>query len=308
MIGMASSADCGEGCLLAGLHGLISRPIRPQELFGAIERALLAPVFDPRVGLENVADDMELLLELAGVAQREFPELMTRIRMAISLGDALQLKRSAHTIKGWLGTYTRSGHETFEAARSLERMGTEGNLAGAEQAFTALERGVGSFLTYLAAFTSSDVPIGTSQQVWQTIENLAGAWRAALASSAVRPTEMVFDEEGAVAHAGGDGEVLRHLSDIFLANRKGFMFAIRQAVEKGSGDELARWAFTLKNLAGMLCGWRVWEAASTLEKIGQEGCPTLEAYNLLEAAVGDFERCLQEFLQRISASEEASTT
>jgi hypothetical protein len=85
------------------------------------------------------------------------------------------------------------------------------------------------------------------------------------------------------------------------------MFAIRQAVEKGDGDELARWAFTLKNLAGMLCGWRVWEAASGLEKMGQAGRPALKDYHALEETVGNFEKCLKDWQLHVDKTLEQST-
>jgi CheY-like chemotaxis protein len=302
IVGMTSDTDCRNRCLLAGMHGIILRPIQPKELFDAIERQLLAPIMDWDGVLAGVSDDMELFVEVCDHVLRDWPSMLTQIRIAIFMKDAAYLKKAAHTAKGCSSFF--ASKDISQAARTLEAMGADRNLAGAEEAFAILERGVWSLLTYLAPFAGADPRLEAAQQVSDTIKALEGRF----VTSALQPTGQVFDEGTFSVDVKVNRQVLTHLSGIFLANRTYLMFAIQQAVARGDCRELERSAHTLKNLAGILCGWRVWEAASTLEKMGQEGCPTLEAYNLLEAAVGDFERCLQEFLQRISASEEASTT
>src|SRR5262249_1113785 len=122
-----------ERCLAAGMDGYISKPLRPRDLFETVEG--LAPAdggggppadgseaaVGPAVALARVGDDRALLKELIGLFLAECPRWLAAIREAIRQGDAAELRRAAHSIKGTVGTF--GAPAAFEAAQRLETMG-----------------------------------------------------------------------------------------------------------------------------------------------------------------------------------------
>jgi PAS domain S-box-containing protein len=181
-----------ERFLAAGLDAYVSKPIKPQELFGAIEAALrrsakllaiAGQLTDQRKALEEparstppdhpdapprtdefvpLADpvaptapeasgfDESAALTLAGgdrLFLRDQVELflatcgdyLAAIRQALAVGDAATLFLSAHNFKGQVTTFSSPAQQ---AAARLERLGREGELAGAQAAWAALEQEV----------------------------------------------------------------------------------------------------------------------------------------------------------------------
>jgi response regulator RpfG family c-di-GMP phosphodiesterase len=154
-----------ERCLAAGMDRYVSKPISVAELLAAVEGAVptAAPavetasrdVFDPEKALSRVGDDRKLLGELAEIFLEECPKLLTDVRQAVAARDAIRLKRSAHTLKGTVDNF--AAQAVFEAAFRLERMGRDGNLAGVEAAWAALEEEMERFRPALAAFAGKDI-------------------------------------------------------------------------------------------------------------------------------------------------------
>ena len=77
-----------------------------------------------------------MIAELAGLFLAECPGLETGIREAIDGGNAADLRRHAHTLKGSAGVFQAGA--TVDAAQRLEKMGREGDLDGAEEVLEAL--------------------------------------------------------------------------------------------------------------------------------------------------------------------------
>ncbi|MEP6936532.1 MAG: PAS domain S-box protein, partial [Chthoniobacterales bacterium] len=141
-----------ERCLQAGMDGYITKPIRPEELWQAIETLLPAVSPLPQApaatmqansdlmqsaALESVGGDVEGLQELANIFLDESSKLMPEIREAVARGDATAFRNGAHTLKGAVGIF--GADAARDAARRLESLGREGDLAHAHQAYTALE-------------------------------------------------------------------------------------------------------------------------------------------------------------------------
>jgi signal transduction histidine kinase/CheY-like chemotaxis protein/HPt (histidine-containing phosphotransfer) domain-containing protein len=172
-----------ERCLAAGMDGYISKPIQARELFGAIqalvpdtqaeadtpgaERAEEISVHGvvesegvAERGTEEVLDKATLLARLGGredrlrnivtVFMKESAELLTETRDALTRGDASQLKRSAHSLKGAVGVFGIAG--ATEAAQELESMGQTGDLRRAEEVYPTLEKAIARLTRVLAAF------------------------------------------------------------------------------------------------------------------------------------------------------------
>jgi CheY-like chemotaxis protein len=127
-----------ERCLAAGMDGYVSKPIQPRELWQAIEalvpangaeQEMASPAVDVREALDRVGGDAELLHELADVFLADCPRMWRNLGEALGKGDARQVARAAHALKGSVATFgARAAHGLAE---QLERKGREGDLTQA---------------------------------------------------------------------------------------------------------------------------------------------------------------------------------
>jgi CheY-like chemotaxis protein len=160
-----------ELCLGAGMDAYVSKPVRAKELFGAIEAlapranarptapaaAAPAPVVvgpDWAAALDYLGGDRRLLRTLIQAFLAECPRWLADIRQAIAHGNAADLKRAAHNIKGSTGHFGARG--AFEAAQKLEMVGRSGILAGAEEARARLEAELENLQPALTAFVTGN--------------------------------------------------------------------------------------------------------------------------------------------------------
>jgi CheY-like chemotaxis protein len=96
------------------------------------------PSIDHAAALEKLGGDEELLVEIIDLYLDDSPQVVEKIRAAVADGDAEGAWKAAHRLKGSVGSL--SAHPAFEAARDLEVVGREGDLADAAAALERLER------------------------------------------------------------------------------------------------------------------------------------------------------------------------
>ena len=80
-------------------------------------------LFGSKKTKENVAD---LLTELVDIFWEDCPRLLAEIRGAVDRGDSKALARSAHALKGSVGTF--GAQLAFVVVQGLEAMGRNGNI------------------------------------------------------------------------------------------------------------------------------------------------------------------------------------
>jgi CheY-like chemotaxis protein len=171
-----------EKCLEAGMDDYISKPIRPEVLFEAIEgvcaqgqlgrasrrkppsalqaRGVTATAMDLERALETVGGDRRLLRELAGIFLDEHPRLRERLRTSARRKDAGTLASVAHAVKGSMGNF--GARAAVEAVTRVEDSARRGNLGEAEAALDELERHLADLCRELESLTEPQQGDGES--------------------------------------------------------------------------------------------------------------------------------------------------
>jgi PAS domain S-box-containing protein len=174
-----------EMCLSKGMDDYVSKPIQPADLYAAIARMTSAVatassvrpsspshvvtraatdkeggggetpdgVVDVAEAMNRVAGDQNLLRSMIALFFEECPKEVAKVRAALESGDAVGLRRAAHTLKGTIGIFGR--REAYAAAERLEALGRRGDLAAAVPALTALEGALARLNPALSALAAA---------------------------------------------------------------------------------------------------------------------------------------------------------
>ena len=150
-----------ELCLETGMDGYISKPVRARELYDIMERLLAAQceakptaksstatgtpgshdadakVLDWDAALAQLPEGGDLVFQLAALFLEECPKLLGEIRDALSLGDAVKLRRAAHTLKSTAAVF--AAKPVSQAAQQVESLAQSGDLGAAAAAGSVVE-------------------------------------------------------------------------------------------------------------------------------------------------------------------------
>jgi CheY-like chemotaxis protein/HPt (histidine-containing phosphotransfer) domain-containing protein len=130
---------------------------------GASRGPSAPPWVDWKAALEYVGDDERLLRDLIGLFLEEYERWLREAREAIAAGNAAELKRPAHNLKGSLGHF--GAQTAFETARALESLARNGILNDAPAVCSELERQLQQHIVpELQAFLGSQEPGIRSQE------------------------------------------------------------------------------------------------------------------------------------------------
>ncbi len=153
IIAMTAHAMKGdrERCLAAGMDRYVAKPIRPTELFEAIQR--IAPQSEPApppatpppaencidwpAAWANLEGDRELMSELARLFLDDLPPQLEAIHKAAEMTQGDDLERVAHRLKSSVGNF--AARSAFKAAFHLEKVAHDGDLKLIPGAVSALE-------------------------------------------------------------------------------------------------------------------------------------------------------------------------
>ena len=170
IIAMTAHAMKGdrERCLDGGMDDYVSKPVRPSDLYAAIERAVPrtvgardpvaaadttvtaepagdggaadgeGPVVERGRLLERLDGDAALLEEIIRLYLQTCPDLVRDLRAAAARADAQALCRAAHALKGMVAHF--GAPQATAALLAIESMGRESRLAGVEAALERAQR------------------------------------------------------------------------------------------------------------------------------------------------------------------------
>jgi len=94
--------------------------------------------FDEIALMDRVDGDTEFLEETIAMLDEDSPALLEQIRMAAASRDAAALVKPAHALKGMPANFCAEPAEA--AARELEVMGREGQIAEVDKAVEQVQR------------------------------------------------------------------------------------------------------------------------------------------------------------------------
>jgi PAS domain S-box-containing protein len=168
IIAMTAHAMKGdqERCLAAGMDSYVSKPIKPEALFGILAKLTPPEPDDARrptdlksivnwsEAMDHVRGDVELFRELAAIFLEEWPNWLGGLREGMERPDFERLRRTAHTVKGSLGTFAaRAAHA---AASELEDAAARNNAGRAAVALERLEQEMAVLVPALSRFAHGE--------------------------------------------------------------------------------------------------------------------------------------------------------
>ena len=145
-----------ERCLKSGMDGYLSKPIRSQLLYEMVEGVAATAredhdphaesssndsptesIMDWKAAVDRVGGRVDLLKQMVGLFFKETDKLLPALHTAIAQQDMVKVQRNAHSIKGSASCF--AAPPAVSAAVRLEFMGRDGDLTGAEEAYSLLE-------------------------------------------------------------------------------------------------------------------------------------------------------------------------
>jgi two-component system, sensor histidine kinase and response regulator len=160
-----------EKCLAAGMDDYVSKPVRRRSLLDALSRALgrsgvaevvgeppalRAPgahAIDWSALVSEFGGDRHVVREVVAAYASETRENLDLLPERIRAGDAAEVRRRVHTIKGSMRMF--GADEAAQRARALEDLAARGVLIGAPELIGPLREAVEPVLRELDRFASS---------------------------------------------------------------------------------------------------------------------------------------------------------
>jgi len=153
---VAMTADAMQGdrerCLECGMDGYLAKPLDPKTFLQTVEGTASSPTVDQSGGdaaeskgtaldgpalLARFGSDGKLVRALVKTFAEDCPEMMARIRKALTARDAPALADAAHALKGSVGNFGVTG--AFETAREIEKEARQGKLDATWEMYATLE-------------------------------------------------------------------------------------------------------------------------------------------------------------------------
>jgi two-component system sensor histidine kinase/response regulator len=130
-------------------------------------------------------------------------------------------------------------------------------------------------------------------ELWSIIEKNDGA-----RGNGVEPSPAGLDLKRALAHTGGDEEILRNVIEVFLREWPKWQADFRRALSDAAVADVRRVAHTTKGSLNLLGAASAFETAEQLEMLGRDGnlAGAAEIYSRLEHQIEDLRSALTAYL------------
>jgi CheY-like chemotaxis protein/HPt (histidine-containing phosphotransfer) domain-containing protein len=160
IIAMTANAMKGdrEKCLESGMNDYLSKPVKIDELAEMLgkwlargtdkettaseadEQPVTLPLFDESDMVDRLGDNQDFIAMILNEALQELPKQLQELRKLLTGDDSVEIRRSAHTIKGMAGNI--SAKALSEICQKLETTAAEGAVESARELMPQLERTV----------------------------------------------------------------------------------------------------------------------------------------------------------------------
>ena len=180
IVAMTAHAMKGDDsrCYKAGMDGYVTKPIAVASIRDEIQRVLggqlegrpasrptgssetqghgaEATCLDEQAIMDRVGGDPALLAEVVELLREDVPKLLTQLRVAIRSRDLPAAARTAHTLKGEISNFTKTG--AYLATVELLEASRNGDAVTAATTLGSLEEGVAGLMDDLDVLVKSVV-------------------------------------------------------------------------------------------------------------------------------------------------------
>jgi CheY-like chemotaxis protein len=154
-----------EQCLAAGMDAYVSKPLRPEELFAAMDAVVaqrpdtfrpsssaVSDKIDRNALLAGFGGRVDLLKHVVEVFLEDTPVILARLKEAVHAQNAAEVTAGAHSLKGSVGLFSQG--QAYEYARRLEHLGRNGDLSEGETLHAELAASLATLTAELRALVS----------------------------------------------------------------------------------------------------------------------------------------------------------
>ena len=173
IIAMTAHAMAGDEqrCLDAGMDGYVAKPFKPDLLTQAIAKLIgtqqpdsesanttqvagpSTQLIDWNAALAGLMNDPTLLKEIAKTCIDEARDILTRLPAAIEAGNAKEIQRHAHTLKGSLRIF--HAEAAVDRGQELENVAAIGDLTSATDLFNRFKAEIDRVIPILQRFVDT---------------------------------------------------------------------------------------------------------------------------------------------------------
>ena len=150
-----------EQCIAAGMDAYLSKPVRAEELFAAIDSLIEIPAndtaaaassdhttsIDPAALLAGFGGRSDLAVQVIDVFFVDALDMMKRLKEAARAGNLTEAAAAAHAIKGSVGLFSQG--RAYEQARALEHQARAGDGKDVDRRCEDLESSVSAVIAEL---------------------------------------------------------------------------------------------------------------------------------------------------------------
>ena len=150
-----------EQCMAAGMDAYLSKPVRAEELFAAIDSLIEIPAndtaaaassghatsIDPAALLAGFGGRSDLAVQVIDVFFVDALDMMKRLKEAARAGNLTEAAAAAHAIKGSVGLFSQG--RAYEQARALEHQARAGDGKDVDRRCEDLESSVSAVIAEL---------------------------------------------------------------------------------------------------------------------------------------------------------------